>query len=439
VLVPGEAFYLTDVAVERKPLLHPPCTGMAVFDIVHYVNLEQWPGFRELLTDERLAEVRCDRCDITASVHYSFITDIPQRNLLILATHHGDGDGTVTQIFNRTMSIAETFLAPEVVQRARSRPYTVVHGIRGLRVLLDALDGAPIPEPSKPFAHIPDPVRGFESLHGYKYGDLFFFYAGQRTVDDLVNTYLHWSTTVHDAADMENAIRVGEGMLDILGNHHPWLLQEVGRMHLELGDVVAAVPYLEAARRAGNAWLAVTASVLDATPTKRADGEPQSAELPHALPASVLSDVTMTRHTLIRQRPADRDYGFWHFPVMERREYPDGYSNVKTFAAHGLALGSFCRFFVDERLLGTDVFFLSLNDLFGQTMDLLRSLPEGEFAEEVHGFWLHYVRNRWLSGAGEPKFRDLRELLRAITRIKPADDVSGFYLTGSIEFLRSSL
>ncbi|GAA1006137.1 hypothetical protein Aple_097280 [Acrocarpospora pleiomorpha] len=421
------------MAIYRGSVPHESCAGRFVFDSFYYVDLDEWPDFRRTLDEDRLGKIQCDTCGDIAEVKFPVIVEIASRNLLIFATHGGD-DGGVESGFVAVLDRAAAMLTSVVAERARRRPYTFVHGYRGLRVLLDALDGVPLPKPAPPYAHAPDTGRHFSTLHGYRYGDLFFHYPGQRTVDDLVCALLHWSAGVTDAAEMKKIVAVAEGILRIIGPHHPWLVHELGRLYLELGEFDEAQRLLELASSAQHCWLAVTASILDATPATRADVESQSAELPHATPATVRSDVCSVRHTVTRQRPAYKDYAFWHFPEMEQNAHPSGYTTQTVHEARGLAVGYLSRYFIDESRSVFPSFSIAFGNVLTGTKENIEAVADAE-PEAVRGFWWHYVLARWLGHTNEHDSL-VQEIDTAIADLAAEADLERFYLEGAARELR---
>lgn len=388
------------------------CPGRFEHDVVYYVDLEQWPSFPQVVESGELQLIRCNTCGSEGSVKSPVIVEVPTRNLLIFVTHGGDDGGAVLG-FHAQLGTAAGLLPPAVGERAQVRPFTIVHGWIGFQRLLNALDGIAVPpEHHGPHREYPHPLDrdGFQvyTINGYTHGGLFFHLPEHAAVNELVSCLLHWSRFCEDQVQIARVLEAMLGLVSLSGSRHPWLLQELGRIHLELGENDTAIEFLEGAVEAHHCWLAVTTSFLDATPRTCAEFPLQEPGLPHAVPASELGMVTTRRHVVVRTRPAVSDYGLWHFPRTEQHAHPSNYTNEGVWAAHGLALGVMDRTFLDEGEPARDWNFPpAYGGLLEDWQRLLEQASravgvltgDGRVAAFHSGpseFWMQYLRSRWL-------------------------------------------
>jgi hypothetical protein len=92
---------------------------------------------------------------------------------------------------------------------------------------------------------------------------------------------------------------------------------------------------------AQHTWLAVTASFLDATPRRREEDEEPAPQLSAAETRRLGRHVDSQRHTLLRQFPAEEDYGRWYFPLSEQCSISSAYSLEDLGAIFGHVLRGF--------------------------------------------------------------------------------------------------
>ena len=115
------------------------CTAKTSVQLFYYIDASVMVDF-----DKRLRsasnDFACVGCGHVFQVRAPLLLDIPMRNLLVFVTHRGD-DGGVDNGFRMFLERMSSLLPSSVAERARTTPYTFVHGFRGLFALLDAFQG----------------------------------------------------------------------------------------------------------------------------------------------------------------------------------------------------------------------------------------------------------------------------------------------------------
>lgn len=166
------------------------------------------------------------------------------------------------------------------------------------------------------FLHAPDqPRQRALVLHGFSYGELFFYYPD----------FLHCIMPVHALATISTALPVShqrkfygllmESPLARMG--HPWVLKELSRLAITQ-DPGAMTILVADAIEARCRHISVTTSFLDATPPRRSDGAKHvRAEAKAADLIARGLEVDFMPHAVTQLRPAESDYGRWHFPLSE--------------------------------------------------------------------------------------------------------------------------
>jgi hypothetical protein len=319
------------------------------------------------------------------------IIDLPHRNLLVYVTHQ-DSD----QVDAGFQKLRERVI-PKLAQdsRLRRKPYTFVYGWRGLKTILNALDGLVIPPSSPPYYHEPDPqVFRFGRQAGYRCGELLFFYPAQAAVDDIVAALLRLAEGQTDLGKLEVSLDVMDKFSRILDSTHPWLAQEMGRIAIECGRLDEAIRRLEEAERLGHQWLAVTADYLDMAP-EREGGPPQGSHLPSARLEQSGGDVTLSRHVVTRTWPATKDYGFWRFPRQEHHTIHAAYEPQRLLPSRGFAEGRLDHLRYDIGWATTFSCKLACAELSDTTFQLLQ-----EAGSDAWIYWRSYLQGRWLDRVG---------------------------------------
>jgi CpXC protein len=380
----------------EKELKCPECSGRARFEVLYFVNIEEWPELHSQIDVLREQTADCMSCGHRAPVRSPLIVEVPRHNLLIFVTHSSDDEGVETG-FGTWLGYAEQ-LTGEVMETARTRPYTFVHGWTGLAALLALLSGEEAEAAAPPYAHETDDQQGLSQIAGYIHGPLFFYYPEHRAVRVVVGTLLHFAD---DAASEQRAKRIRRLILrcmEIVGDSHPWLRREAGRLSLLAGEHEIAEEWLTKTIEAEHCWLTPTMSFVDGTPIRRAGATPQGTHLPHALPSEGLRDVTRQFHSVCQTFPRKKDYGLFYFPRMERAAASPNY----TLRNIGRSLS---RLLADlERELDTyahDEFmnmftFQSVGILRYETLMFLEDLEKaGGSPEDEHALWDEYVRSRF--------------------------------------------
>jgi hypothetical protein len=385
-LIPSETLAQGDAIATRWTVRPPCCDQPGEMDFLQYVNLEGWPGFREILRRREVDTFVCG-CLLSHRFPAQVIVEVPRRNLLIYVTHGGDGPH-IEEAFRADLSR----LSPVPGRR----PYTFVHGWQGLEAMLNIFDGrqpdgrGPILLPkknktwsSRPFASDSDEAGGLRAepdssgedpgnsisdilgpdwlasigcnsiakLIGYSYGDLFFFDPKHRAVQSTVLAMVEFSAATQEPEHARRLAAIFEEFTDFMGPIHPWVVQEIGHLHLKAGTYEKAEKWLELAAKLEHRWLAVTRTFVDRTPSRRADAAPQDSTLPHSLPTSALGDVTRNRHVVIQLMPPVHDQDLWDFPQMADAAIPHVYSFKHALAVQGLIQGRLHRATLDERWL----------------------------------------------------------------------------------------
>jgi hypothetical protein len=449
--------------VEAKPISCSKCKKASRFDLYYYIDASAWPEFEARLRSHDGETFACEHCGNTYKVRGPLVVDFPERDLVVFATNAGDNDG-VDVGFREFFEKMAGHLPTEVARAARRRPYTFVHGRKGLIALLDYFHDRPVElEP----VIDPSQERTFEgafTLQGYIYGKLFFYFPGQLAVLQLIGLTVGTAIDLERAGYAEGAAKLLSGTLDILGDSHPWLSHELGRILLVCGRASEARVWLARAAERRHCWHALTASFLDATPTRREDKEPQAKELPHALPAERLGPITRAKHTVTGVHPAAKDRGFWDFPRMAEAAIPCEYTVETVIKAHAYVLGRFeCHSFLEldpsQLSEATHVGWHLVQEVSRQLLRHSESLAPI--------YWSTYVRSRWdVETETDPSDKEAvlaslqsaQECLRTIEsdlgRIPQSDDDDGpfvffakgyvardvrFFLTSSAQHIRRRL
>lgn len=448
-LVPEGVFASQAVVAKRWNVHFPCCESDVLMDHLEYVNLQGWPAFRDLLRRRAVDEVLCD-CPSSHIFPASVIVEIPKRNLLIYVTHGGDGPH-VQDSFGRAFA--------SLNGAAAHRPYTFVHGWRGLEGLLDTFEGAGPETPGGPYPHSSDNTPGSIIVHGYGYGGLFFYDPQHLAVGSTVTALLEFSGSVVEYEDIRRVALIIREFLDFVGPIHPWLVQELGSLYLRLGQFDAAEYWLELSLKLEHRWLAVTRSFLEPILLLRAkyasersealNAELQDAIVPHAEPASVLRDVTRKRHVVdVKATPTD-DFGLWYFPAMAQAAIPSAYAYKTGLAVQGLMHGRLDSAVIDEGWLRSP----GSGDLVILTVrmhSLLWSLKRAPDTSKLDRFYFEgYVLGRWDLAIGSFDSSGTRRrgigtadpdvVLAGIESRLDGTAVTDFFLKGSAEVICTAL
>ena len=390
---------LRGAVVTRRPLACPGCGAEIGMDVIHYIDYcSEASRLLPLLFEQEYYVIECIPCHRRLESDWvPVIIELGDIGLLVFATP-GVDDGGVESGFTHYFISVFSYLDDERRQRVQTSPFTIVYGAGGLASLLEAF-GIPTPriEPScgeevancraRPFwkwkAGLPkmwnvpygpvgqgcdinvkiegeaeeSPIRilhyaekeiSIETLDGYWYGELFFLYPKQLLVRSVVHVFLALAELASDPAARQELYNVF-GEVPFAELDHPWVLQELGRLAVE-SDPDASGSFLERALRARHAWLAVTANVLDATPRRRQEDEAINPTLSASELKHDQQRIDAVRHTLIRMRPAKKDFGRWHFPFSENCAQTGGRSILEIGRVFGHALRGFELFFREQDL-----------------------------------------------------------------------------------------
>ncbi len=376
---------------EAKPINCPKCKKASHIDLYYYIDASAWLEWEDRLRAHDGETFACNHCGDTIKIRSPLIVDFPKRDLLVFATNGGD-DGGVEVGFREFFEKMASCLPTNVAKAARRRPFTFVHGRRGLIALLGYFHDRPVDLKRE---QDPTQAGGFEGvfgLQGYIYGKLFFYFPAQLAVQELVGLTVGAAIDLDRVNHADAAVRLLTGALDLLGDSHPWLSHELGRIFINSGRATEARPWLVKAAERRHCWHAVTASFLDATPTRRAGEEPQAKDLPHALPAERLGPITTAKHTVTGVSPAAKDRDLWDFPHMAEAAIPREYTIETVNKAHAFVLGTFDRHQFRELhphqlSEATHVGWHRVQEVSRQLMVRSESL-----ASE---YWSTYVRSRW--------------------------------------------
>jgi hypothetical protein len=290
----------------------PTCKTPNELDLYYYIDASAWRDFEDRLRSHDGQTFECHTCGNEIKIRGPLILDIPQRDLIVFATYGGD-DGGVECGFRHFFDKMAPSLPANVITAARNRPFTFVHGRRGLLALLDYFHDKPVAIPPDDRSQRGEDA-GISFLQGYIYGKLFFYFAGQLPVQELVGFVIGAALDLETGGHASAALLLLQGVVARIGDSHPWLSHELGRLLLICGRTSEAKAWLLKAAERRHSWHTVTASFLDATPTRREDEDPQAAELPHAMPAERLGAISVSRHTVLGTHPPAQDLGLWDFP-----------------------------------------------------------------------------------------------------------------------------
>ncbi len=397
-------------------------------DFLLYVNADEWTNFGLHLSERTLDTFVCS-CPTSHFFPATVIVEVPRHNLLIYVTHGGDG-----------AHVENSFKAQLAELKVTTRrPYTFVHGWRGLEVMLAVLGGhdpdglRPIRSPLRnttwaAFPHQnwqesdderpsnPSALQDFQDqqrtdlelmrsalgtdrieLHltnGYACGDLFFYDPKHLAVDPTVNVLLEFADSTTEPQSAARLAAVLDEFTDFMGPIHPQVALALGTLYLRSGEYDRAEQSLQQAADLEHRWLAATRTYLDSTPKRRP--EPGSSDV--AAPWSAqqpVGDVTANKHTVSRLTPAVNDHGLWDFPAMAEACIPEVYSFKHALAGQGLAQGRLHRAALDEKWLelpgSGDLATLTMKNIM-----LINYLAgQDHLALHVLFFWEGYVLGRW--------------------------------------------
>jgi len=415
------------VASARKTSQCPICKADAIIQrIIYYVDLDACPEYHSavvrqyaslagapnlvVVTGERAVEedVTCQSCGRSFGVTTPIVVDIPSRDIMVFVTHMGD-DGGVEAGFRTWLRYCAKLLPKDVMQAVATRPYTFVHGWSGLEAMLAMLAGNAYHPAPPPYKHATADELRFEGLKGYLYGTAFFFYPRFNAVSEIASTLLDFSTGAeHDVARRDLAALL-QLVLETLREDHPWLSQELGRLYLDLNQKDEAMHWLKRALVAQHQWLAVTTSFMDATPGTNDEQDEGGSSFPGGAMA-VNGPVTGTRHAVTRIYPANRDFGLWCFPEMERHAPTIRPERFLTVAS--AVLGTLDRMVWDDNIGWDRMAVLSLAALGGDVVEWLEHWSlDPSLANAVERFWSDYIKFRWHGRAGRGELEEAERLL----------------------------
>lgn len=312
------------VGFQEREMPCRSCGKSMSIRIVYFVDIDRCPAYGDALRTDWVERNDCSHCGDTARTRSPVIVDCPTQNLLIFATHGGD-DAGLEQGFERWLQFVDAVVPDDVSERISDRPYTFVHGWEGLGALLDILNGKPLCGAAPPYSHdVDDEQFTVALLDGYAFGPLQFWHPQHRAIEWTTHMLLGLAAQATTERERRWMIAVLDLAIDILGEQgsHLWLEEELGRQSLLLGDRAKAREHLLRAQALSHTWIALTASFLDATPTRRASGAIHGEDLPSARPGDLLRrSVTAIRHTVTELWPHTNDYGLWYFPKMLSASY----------------------------------------------------------------------------------------------------------------------
>ncbi len=438
-LVPDSVLAAGGAAADRWSMTCPKCQVTLAFDQLKYVNLELWPDFETLVASGSAGAVVC-RCPHTHDFMDNVIVELATKNLLVYVVHGGDGPH-VQQSFERAMQSCGRLVS--------RRPYTFVHGWQGLAALLQLAKGHEVRPGAAPYPHSTEVTRELVPAPGYAYGPLFFYDPAHLAARATVQALLEFTAT---ATEMHEALVLRDLFQDyvaIQGAIHPWVITELGKLHLRLRNVPEARRNLELAVLLEHRWLAVTRSFVDATPVRRADGMEQADHLPHAHVPDVLGSVTADRHVVILVRPATPDYGLWHFPQMGQQVVPREYTFKRGLAASGLVHGRLARLVLDQGVLESPpsggLVVLSIDAM--QTLMGFEKRPD--LAHEVRHYLAGYILGRWDLAIGSFATEETRrrglggaeplQVLDSIEDLRSPDAIADYFTSRCASAIKSWL
>ncbi|TDW99738.1 CpXC domain-containing protein [Dinghuibacter silviterrae] len=394
-LVPNHIKTRNGIAAKTIALNCSTCNNIIKLDAVFLVCEDDWPEFRYLLLKRDLSEVSCEHCSHVYQIKSPLLYEVPKRNLLIFATNGGD-DGGVIQGFEIWKSHAKNLLTEETFRRIEQHQYTFVHGLHGLNALLEAFDDESpfsmyVPAPPKTADGSQDKI-GITHLTGYIYGNLFFYYPAHKPVSDLSLMLLELASINSSHSSIRWIFDLFETVLFTLGQGHPWLMQEAGRLAMLCGNLVKATEYTSMACKLQHSWIAPTACFLHGTPRIRADGPSQKAYLPHSAKTSLLNGVNQHRHTDIKISPSIKDVGVWDFPHTEDLALFKGYTKNTLLKSHGYTLGKMEMGIRGKDVHVTEQLIALYAHLIWRSMNMLNSYNDPECHK---AFWTEYLDTRW--------------------------------------------
>jgi hypothetical protein len=395
--------------VEAKPILCSRCKTNNDFQILYYLNADVASDYQNMLRRAVTGLFVCRSCGNEIGIRSPLILDFPRRDLLVFATPRGDDEG-VESDFKTFLQKLLPHLPDEVAKRAMEKPYTFVEGATGAQALVKCFEGETLEERNGN-TNSDSSLESIQVLNGYQYGALFFYFPAQLPVQELVAMALGAACDLERAGRAKDATRFLIHLAETIGSSHPWLAQETGRLLLLAGDA-SARDWLQRARIYKHCWIAVTRTYLDATPRRRAEGDTQAPELPHALGADQLRDVSRNRHTVTGMFPGFKDVGLWCFPRMAAASISQEYTAERILLGMALGLGTIDRLTTERaRSAGisepTQVYWHTIQTKVRATLGESPRAPQ---------FWDAYVLANWRL--------DLEEVVTRISSSESSEDIS---------------
>ncbi len=371
------------------------CGTVTEFESPLYIHDESWSNFGEMVTEGKIQSHVCSQCN--NSLEIPIIFDSSHYGILVFITGQGDHKD-IQNNFKKLLDVAVNNISVEIADNARKKPYCIVNGWHGFKTFLECLnDIAPHADKDN---NVENNDEGFyvAKATGYIYGDLFFYYPDQIVIEETAKGFMQIARNhrLHGRLDLAHNV-LNEG-IKVIGETHQWMVQELGATAFEAGDSEAAKKWLKKAIILQHKWLAPTMSFLDATPTKRADGETQDNSLPHAEPISHKGKLTSNRHVVIRHFPPVSDYKLWYFPILQEYVIPPEHFQIeRRLISYAVALGEFMYSLELHEETTIDIMG-SYHSIVEEYLEYMRQIkqPDVRVPEKLnHIFWLEYILRRW--------------------------------------------
>lgn len=371
------------------------CGTVTEFEFPLYVHDESWPEFREMVINEEIQFPVCSKCN--NSLDNPFVFDSAHYGALVFIAGQGDHKD-IQNNFERFFGIAVKNLSAEIADDAKKKPYCIVNGWYGFKTLLECLHNI-APKSDQVNGSISEKEGFFISkATGYIYGNLFFYYPDQVVIEEIAKGFMQIARNhrMHDRLDLAYDV-LKEGV-NVIGETHQWLVQELGAAALEAEDFKTARYWLNKAVSLQHKWLAPTLSFFDATPIKRADGETQDKSLPHAEPMSRRGKLIDNRHVVTRHFPPSSDYNLWYFPILQDYVIPPEHLQInRRLVSYAIVIGEF-MYSLELHEGATIDIMGAYHSIVEEYIDYMKQIERNNISvpEELSKtFWLEYVIRRW--------------------------------------------
>lgn len=303
-----------------KVVICPNCKKEASFDFVIFVFEEASAEFiyTEMASGEGIGKKICPLCNTQVYLpsQFGYYSGKYGATILILEQdcHVDEMESFINSCFQSFFDLDQGQLKL-IIDR---KPFVFVNGWNGLRNFFSILRGEDFnfsrqKNPSPFF----NEVTAFPPVYGYSYGQIFFHFPADFFLHGIIESALKISICYKHHRLFSDAINFVKTVSQLLQHKSPEILKELGLLYMLVKNNQEAKHYLALSKEYNFRWLAPTFSTLDATPSKREDGQTQDSSLPHAVPILTRQKFTDTAHTVLKAFPTVADDGICDFPFLE--------------------------------------------------------------------------------------------------------------------------